>query len=387
MIWIVALSLVVWLGLLVAHGRFWRADQRLPAGTPASKAPLPTVVAVVPARDEAEVIALSVGSLLRQDYAGPFHVVVVDDHSSDGTAEVTLRTAAAIGAADRLTVIAAAPLPDGWAGKMWAVSQGIAKAADLYPEADYLLLTDADIEHGRDGLARLVTKAEADELDLASLMVLLNCRSLAEQLLVPAFVFFFQKLYPFPRVNDSRSAVAGAAGGCMLVRRTALEAAGGIAAIRNAIIDDCALARLLKARGRIWLGLTQTTRSIRPYPAFGDFWNMVARTAYTQLRYSPLLLLGTVLGMVLLYLVPPAAFFGGAISGDRAVSAIGGIAWLAMCVAYWPTVKLYGQPRQRTLSLPLAGALYTLMTIASAWRHWRGRGAGWKGRTYAGAAP
>lgn len=379
-----ALALAAWLGLVVGHGGFWRADQRLPAAAPART---PSVVAVVPARDEAEVIGRSVGSLLSQHYDGPFRLVVVDDHSGDGTADLARAAADRTGAADRLLVVGAAPLPQGWAGKMWAVAQGVIKAGEVAADAEYLLLTDADIVHGDDMLARLVAKAEADRLDLVSLMVRLNCDSAAERLLVPAFVFFFQKLYPFPRVNDPASPVAGAAGGCMLVRRTALEKAGGIPAIKDAIIDDCALARRLKAGGPIWLGLTRRTVSIRRYPHLSDIWNMVARTAYTQLRYSPPLLLGTVVGMALLYLVPPLAFLSGAAMAHPWLAAWGGAAWLVMSAAYLPTLALYRLPPWRALTLPWAGLLYTLMTVDSAWRHWRGRGGAWKGRTYAGARP
>lgn len=380
MIWPAVLSLLLWLGLLTAHGRFWRADQRL-AETPGVSGP--RVVAVVPARNEAAVIAKSVGSLLSQDYDG-LHVVVVDDQSGDGTAEIARDAAAQAAAADRLTVIQAAPLPPGWSGKMWAVSQGVTAAAAREP--DYLWLTDADIAHAPRQLSRLVAKAEAERLDLVSLMVLLNVASVAEKLLVPAFVFFFQKLYPFPKVNDPSSRVAGAAGGCMLVRRAALERAGGIAAIRGALIDDCALARRLKARGPIWLGLTRASLSLRPYPHLADIWAMVARTAYTQLNHSPLLLVGTVLAMALIYLVPPLAALIGAVRGEFGLAAAGAAGWAAMAVAYRPTLELYRMPWWRALTLPLAGLLYTLMTVDSARRHWLGRGGGWKGRTYAGAA-
>lgn len=385
MTWLAALSLLIWLGLLGAHGRFWRADQRLPAAA-AVPAPAPQVVAVVPARDEAAVIGRCAGALLRQDHPG-LRLIVVDDHSSDGTAEAARVAAASAGAADRLVVLPSAPLPAGWAGKMWAVHQGVAEAARLFPDAPYLWLTDADIEHGPGQLARLVAKAEAGRLDLVSLMVLLNCRSAAEKLLIPAFVFFFQKLYPFPKVNDPADRTAGAAGGCMLVRRAALERAGGIAAIRDALIDDCALGRRIKAQGPVWLGLTRDSLSIRPYPRLSDIWAMVARTAYTQLRHSPLLLLGTVLGMALIYLVPPLALVAGAAAAAPAPAALGGAAWLAMAGAYLPTLALYRMPAWRALTLPLAGLLYTLMTVDSARRHWLGRGGGWKGRTYAGAAP
>ncbi len=372
------LALAAWLYLALFNGRFWRADQWLdPAGTP--DGPLPAVAAVVPARDEAAVIADSVGSLLRQDYRGAVSVIVVDDGSDDGTADAARAAADQTDHADRLTVVAAPPLPPGWSGKLWAVHTGI-KAAPA--EADFLLLTDADIRHDPGNLSRLVAKARREKLDLVSLMVRLHCESFAERLLIPAFVFFFQMLYPFPRVNDRRSRVAGAAGGCMLVRRAALRAAGGIEAIRGALIDDCTLAKRLKARGPIWLGLTRRTVSVRPYHGVGPIWSMVARTAYTQLRYSPLALLGTVLGMVLLYILPIAALVAGLVLLAPLPAALGGATLILMLALYWPTYRLYGPPGPGFWLLPLAGLLYTAMTVDSARRHARGAGGGWKGRTY-----
>ncbi|HEY7608499.1 MAG TPA: glycosyltransferase, partial [Alphaproteobacteria bacterium] len=295
-----AASLAAWIYLVFFHGFFWRADQRLPVQA-AGVDPWPDVVAIIPARDEAPVIGAAVESLLCQDYPGEVRVVVVDDASDDGTAYAAEAAAKRIEAADRLSVVAAPPLLQGWSGKLWAVHNGIAAAP---ANRRYLLLTDADIVHAPDALKRLVAKAESSPaeggLDLVSLMVKLHCESFAERLLIPAFVFFFQKLYPFPWVNDPAISTAGAAGGCMLVRREALERAGGIAAIKGALIDDCALAAALKKKGPIWLGLADKSASTRRYPAIADVWRMVARTAYTQLRHSPLLVLGTVLGMVLL---------------------------------------------------------------------------------------
>jgi hopene-associated glycosyltransferase HpnB len=375
-----AAALAAWLYLVFFHGFFWRADQRLAAE---SKPPerWPDVVAVIPARDEAPVIGGAVESLLRQDYPGDLRVVVVDDASSDGTADAARAGAARASAASRLAIVAAPPpLPPGWSGKLWAVHNGIAAAP---ADRRYVLLTDADIVHAPDALKRLVAKAEAEGLDLVSLMVKLHCESFAERLLIPAFVFFFQKLYPFPWVNDREIATAGAAGGCMLLRRAALDRAGGIAAVKDALIDDCALAAALKKSGPIWLGLAEQTKSVRRYPGIGDVWRMVARTAYTQLRHSPLLVLGTVLGMALLYLVPPLALVLCPFAGAWTAAAIGAAAFALMLYAYRPTWELYRGDDPALVLLPLAALLYTAMTVDSALRHLRGKGGAWKGRTYA----
>lgn len=363
---------------------FWHAAPRLPE----SAQPLaswPEVVVVMPARNEAEVIARSIASLLRQDYPGRFSVVLVDDRSEDGTAAHARAVAEELSAAARLTVVAGAPLPSGWTGKMWAVEQGVRRAEGLSP-AVYLLLTDADVVHDPGNLRRLVTKAERERLDLVSLMVLLRVASFWERLLIPAFVFFFQMLYPFAQVNRRDTGTAAAAGGCMLVRSAALADGGGIAAIRDAIIDDLALARLIKGRGgAIWLGLTETVKSIRPYDSLGAIWHMVARSAYTQLQYSPLLLLAAVTGMAAVFLSPPLLAFQVLLSGNYLLGALAVFAWAFMAIMYCPTLALYKEPLWRAALLPLAAALYTAMTIDSALRHWRGRGGAWKGRTYARA--
>lgn len=382
------LSAAVWVWLLFMRGGFWRADQRLDPPEGAS-ADAPAVVAVIPARDEAPTVGRTVASLLAQDYGGRVDVVVVDDNSTDGTAEAA--RAGAGDAADRLHVVRGKPLETGWSGKLWAVNQGIDRAREVAPGADFLLLTDADIEHDPANVAALVAKARSDGLDLVSLMVRLNCQTAWERLLVPAFVFFFQKLYPFPWVNDRRRATAAAAGGCMLVRRRALEDAGGIARIKDRLIDDCALAALLKRPGDdrgggIWLGLGERTRSLRRYDSLGEIWRMVARTAFVQLDRSALNLLGTVLGMVVIYLTPPLAAGWGLAAGDPPLAALGLIAWLFMSAAYLPTLGYFARPAPASLLLPLAALLYTLMTVDSARRHWAGRGGGWKGRTYGSAA-
>lgn len=378
-----ALSLAVWIYLVFFHGRFWRADQRL--GTPEAPAgDWPAVVAVVPARNEADVIKASIGSLLDQDYPGPFQVVLVDDSSEDGTGEAARDLASAHAGGARLTVVQGTPLPPGWVGKMWAVHNGTMRADQVDPAAPYLWLTDADIAHGPGVLRALVAKAEAERLDLVSLMALLHCRRPWERLLIPAFVYFFQKLYPFPRVNDPANRLAGAAGGCMLVRRAALKEAGGIEAIRGAVIDDCALGRAIKANGPIWLGLAEDTRSIRPYEGLRDIWRMVARSAYDQLDYSPLALGGTVVGMALVYLVPPLVALATPWHGNVPAGAMAGLAWLLMAWSFRPTLALYGRPAPAAL-LPVAGLLYNLMTLDSALAYYRGRGAYWKGRAQAPA--
>ncbi len=370
---VAAIALAIWLYLLLARGGFWRER---PAPPPAPLDAWPEIVAIVPARNEAETIGAAIGSLLRQRYAGAFSIVLVDDHSSDGTAAAARRAVAEAGAAHRLAIIAARPLPEGWSGKLWAVSEGIRHVAERGSEASYLLLTDADIAHDPDNAAELVARVERQHLDLASLMVKLRCASFAERWLVPAFVFFFKMLYPFAWVNDRHHRIAGAAGGCMVVRRAALDRAGGIASIRGALIDDCALAQRLKqAGGAIWLGLTERTRSLRPYTRLSDIWRMIARTAYTQLHYSPLLLGATVLGMTVTYLAPPALTPLGGIAGLLAA-----LAWFAMMVAFVPTLRLYRQPLAMAPFLPLIAFFYLAATIDSARRHWQGRGGEWKGR-------
>ncbi len=382
-----ALSLAIWLYLLLFHGRFWWADQRLDRPDPDSGDPAagwPQVVAVVPARNEADVLDRSLGSLMAQDYPGPFSVILVDDHSNDGTAEVAHRVAA--GARTLLLVAEAPALPSPWTGKLWAMHHGVGRAAETAPDAVYILFTDADIEHDPATLRALVQKAEAGGLALVSLMALLHFQGAWERLLLPAFVFFFQKLYPFPWVNHPRRRMAAAAGGCMLVRRRALEAAGGVAAIRGEIIDDCALARAIKRHGPIWLGLTRAVRSLRPYGGLGGIWAMVARTAYAQLGHAPAMLVAAVLGMSILYLVPLLAVLLYPLHGDGAAALCGLAAWLGMALAYVPTLRLYRQSAAMGLALPLAGLVYTAMNLDSARRHRRGEGGSWKGRNHGGPA-
>jgi hopene-associated glycosyltransferase HpnB len=380
--WLALGSLAVWLWIAFFRGGFWRADQRLANG-PVWQGPWPDITAVIPARDEAETIAAAVRSLAEQDYPARVTIIVVDDGSTDGTA---VEAHSVLVKDVTIDVVAGEPLPDGWTGKMWAVAQGVARADELAPEGTYLLLTDADIAHASDSLRRLVTKAERDNLDLVSLMVKLRCRSSWERLLIPAFVFFFQKLFPFPWVNDSARREAAAAGGCMLVRRAALSRIGGIASIRNAVIDDCALAAGIKQQGGIWLGLADASHSLRGYDGLQGLWDMVARTAFVQLKNSYLMLFGTVVGMIVLYLFPPTAVLVGAWMSEPPLALAGICAWILMSYLYLPTLRLYDLASWRAFLLPAAALFYTAMTVDSARRTWQGSGARWKGRSYGPAA-
>ena len=379
---IAATAFGIWIYLLLARGGFWRArtweeDDRSP-----EPAAWPRVVAVVPARNEADMLPDTLASLLRQDYPGRFGVVLVDDHSEDATADVARTVAGLAQSKHPLTIVPAAALPQGWTGKLWAVRQGIERAGAAPEPADYLLLTDADIAYDADAVRRLVAHACARDLALASLMVELHCESPAEKALVPAFVFFFQMLYPFAWVDDPRRRTAAAAGGCMLVRRDALQRAGGIGAIRTALIDDCALARAVKPVGAISLRLSKKVRSRRPYPALADIRHMVSRSAYDQLNCSPLLLAGTVAGMALVYLAPPllAAFAAGS------TRVAGLAAWALMAAAFQPVLAFYRRSPLWGFALPAIAAAYVAFTLDSAYQHVRGRGGLWKGRVQAGVS-
>jgi hopene-associated glycosyltransferase HpnB len=355
-------SAAVWAYLLLGRGGFWRFREEADAGALGAA---PSIVAVVPARNEAETVGRAIASLAAQRYPGAFHIVLVDDASDDGTAEA----ARAAAPAEMLTVIRSAPLPAGWTGKMWAVAQGVREAARLRP--DYLLLTDADIEHPVDNAARLAARAEGGGYALVSYMATLSCATFAERAMVPAFVFFFFMLYPPAWIADPQRATAGAAGGCMLVRREALERAGGIEAIRGELIDDCALARAIKrSGGKAWLGLSAATRSIRRYEGFGEIFRTISRTAFTELGHSYAMLAGTVAGLALVFLIPPCTALG----------VFGALAWAMMCVCYYPALRFYRRPFLWAPALPLVAAFYLAATVHSAiaWR--RGAGGMWKGR-------
>jgi hopene-associated glycosyltransferase HpnB len=372
-------SLAAWIYLIAARGGFWRAAERDDRDQPAEPRLWPAVAAVIPARDEADVVAESLGSLLRQDYPGPFTIILVDDQSRDGTAQAARACAARQGAADRLTVLPGRKLPAGWSGKIFAMKQGIEHVESLQNPAAYLLLTDADIAYAPDALTTLVARAQARDLVLASLMARLRCESWAERALIPAFIFLFQMLYPFAWVNRPRSTTAAAAGGCMLVRRDALDAIGGIEKIRAALIDDCALGRELKAVGPIWLGLTRRARSLRAYPRISDVRRMVSRSAYDQLRYSPALLIGTVAGLALTFLAPPLL----AVLGSGLAQALGLAAWGLMAIAFQPILRFYAVSPLWGAALPAIAAFYLAFTLDSAYQHLRGRGGLWKGRVQA----
>jgi hopene-associated glycosyltransferase HpnB len=377
-----AAAAAAWLWLLCARGGFWLARERDDRGPPPPEpAAWPAVVAVVPARDEADVVGRAIGSLLRQDYPGDFRVVLVDDDSGDGTAVAARAAGAGVAGPHRLEVVAGAPLPHGWTGKLWALRQGVERAAAARPAPEALLLTDADIEHAPDNLRRLVARLEADRLALVSLMAELRTDTFAERLLIPAFVFFFGMLYPFGRVNDPARRTAAAAGGCMLVRRAALDAAGGIAAVRGEIIDDCALAARLARLGPIRLELTRRARSLRGYGGFGEIAAMVSRSAYAQLRFSPARLAAAVAGMGLVYVAPPLLTL---LAGGPA-RLLGGLAWLAMAIAFQPTLRFYRRSPLWGPALPLIGLAYAGFTVASAAQFGRGRGGWWKGRAQAPA--
>ncbi len=378
---VAGIGLTAWLYLLLFNGRFWLSSEREESERDKYEAPKvwPRVTAVIPARNEADMLPGSLTSLVRQDYPGEFSIVLVDDQSTDGTADVARAIAA--GASRHVTIVNGAELPSGWTGKVWAMHQGIAAASSTEPPPDYVLLTDADIGYRPDVLRSLVISARANNRAMTSVMAKLKCESLAERCLVPAFIFFFQMLYPFPRVNHRTNRTAAAAGGCMLVERLSLERAGGIAAIRGALIDDCALGNLLKKQGPIWLGLSDRVLSLRAYEAFDDIRRMVARSAYAQLRYSPILLVGTIVAMTVIYIPPPAlAVFAGFPANVFAAAA-----YLLMFIAYQPTLRFYNRSPLWGFALPLIATAYVCFTLNSAYQHMRGRGGLWKGRVQAEA--
>jgi len=373
------LSAAIWLYLAVARGSFFHLrpfDDDLAAHTP--PAAWPSVIAIVPARNEAATIAQSITSLLRQNYPGEFRIIVIDDHSEDPTAHLAEQAAAQKDAAKRITIHRAAPLPQDWTGKLWALQQGVTIAASAAPA--YFWLTDADITHAPDTLTRLVSRAEQDHLDLTSLMVLLQAKTFAEQATIPAFLFFFLKLYPPKWIANAKARTAGSAGGCILLRRKALESIGGFSAIRGDVIDDCALARAVKrSGGKIWMGLTRASVSLRAYNSFAEIRDMIARTAFTQLRYSALLLLGTIVGLVLTYLAPIALLF----AHNNITRTIALLTWLTMSLLFLPTIRFYRLLPHWAPLLPLTAAFYAYATLVSAIRYYSNRGAQWKGRSQA----
>ena len=367
------ISCLIWIYLSAAHGGFWRINRFVaPAASAAQNGAL--LVAVVPARDEAGVIAPCIASLLQQ-HGAAVHVILVDDSSTDGTASVARHAAEAANLGHRLTLIPGLPLPVGWSGKLWAVQQGVEAALRLNPM--FILLTDADIVHAPDNVQRLLSHANTSNFDLVSLMVKLHCQSLAERALIPAFVFFFLMLYPPSWIANPRRKTAGAAGGCILIRPDALIRCGGISAIRHEIIDDCALATCVKrSGGRVWLGLTPETHSIRPYTSFAAIGRMISRAAFNQLRHSTLLLLVAILGLAITYLAPPVLL----LSHHLVPALLGAAAWLLMAICFWPTIKLYGLNPLWAVLLPAMALFYMGATVHSAVKFWTGKGGEWKGR-------
>jgi hopene-associated glycosyltransferase HpnB len=374
-----ALAFAIWLYMLVARGGFWRARERDETWRNADPPRWPDVVAIIPARDEAECVGQCVGSLLSQNYPGHFSIVLVDDESADGTGDIAMAAARACGAQERLTILRGAARPAGWSGKVWAMNQGFEEVGKGAAPPARLLFCDADIAFAPDVLIRLVRQAEADDCALVSLMAKLRCESRAERALIPAFVFFFQMLYPFAWVNDPRNRTAAAAGGCMLADRGALVRAGGFSAMSAALIDDCALAALMKRQTPIMLALTRGVVSLRAYPEIGDISAMVARSAFAQLDYSLIQLLCVVAGMTLTFLVAPSA----ALFGSGLAVLFGLFAWIAMALAFQPMLRFYGRATSWGLALPLIAAAYLAFTLKSAYLYWRGRGGLWKGRVQA----
>ncbi|WP_329542770.1 glycosyltransferase [Streptomyces sp. NBC_01358] len=377
--WIAVGSLAAWVWLLLGQGFFWRTDQRLPSR--AAPAQWPSVAIVVPARDEADMLPVSLPSLLAQDYPGHAEIILVDDCSKDGTGALARELSVRCGGLPVTVVSPGEPGP-GWTGKLWALRHGIALARSREPE--YLLLTDADIAHEPDSLRELVAAAGSGGFDLVSQMARLRVESVWERLVVPAFVYFFSQLYPFRWVNRAGARTAAAAGGCVLLRTEAAVRARVPDSIRQAVIDDVSLARAVQGSGgRIWLGLAERVDSVRPYPCLGNLWRMVSRSAYAQLRHNPLVLLGTVLGLAVIYLAPPVTLVAGLLAGDPPAAWAGGVAWAVMAGTYMPVLGYYRQSLWLAPLLPFTALLYLLMTVDSAVQHYRGRGAAWKGRTYA----
>ncbi len=370
-----ALATLIWLSLWLAHGQFWRIENE---PLPSAPSEWPRVTVIIPARNEEEGIGGTLRTLFTQDYSSPLRIVVVDDHSTDATARKALETAQELGREQDLTVIPAEPLPARWTGKVWAMHQGVTRELLAEDPATYLLFSDADIHHDPCAVRELVTRSEADQLDLASFMVRLRCDNGAESLMIPAFVFFFRMLYPFRWSNDPANPMAAAAGGTMLLRRSALPRLDNLTCIHDALIDDCALARSVKKGGnRIWLGLSDTSSSTRSYHSLGEIVHMVARTAYTQLDYSPLQLLGCLVGLTLTFLLPVALTF----SRTGLPALVGAALWLLMARLYLPMIRFYHRSPLLALTLPLTATLYLYATLLSAIRHHSGRGGQWKGRT------
>ncbi len=376
---VMPMSVIVWFAIIFYRGRFWRSDQYLSNVT--SPLPeLPKIVAIIPARNEQLNISQSVLSLLRQDYKGALYLIIVDDNSEDGTLKILGSISEGL---DNIFVIEGKKTPIDWTGKTWAMAQGVELAKKQFPDAKYYLFTDSDILHHRGNVTELVSKAMNENLALVSLMVKLRCISIWEFLLIPAFIFFFQKLYPFSLVNNPKKSIAAAAGGCMLIDCKKLEKSGGLEVIKTEIIDDCALAKNLKQSNSIWIGLTKSTKSLRSYSSLRDIARMVARTAFVQLNYSIFNLFATIIGMLVIYTFPLMGLLIGILIGEISLFVLGVMSLAMMFAAYIPTLKLYNRSIWEACLLPIAAFIYTVMTVLSAWQYLYGDAPTWKGRSLA----
>ena len=375
-IYVAAIPFAIWIYLLLGRGNFWRLNEDATVPKPLEN--WPCVVVVVPARNEAETIARALASLVSQDYPGEFEIIVVDDQSEDATAALARQAAAESGATRRVTAHSVAALPPGWTGKLWALNEGVFVSAKKVPA--FFWLTDADVVHTTDTLRRLVFRAERDSLDLASLMVLLQAKTFPERLLIPPFLYFFLMLYPPRWIAAPKARTAGAAGGCILLRRSAFERIGGLASIRSEVIDDCALARAVKrSGGKIWMGVTRSSVSLREYGSFAEIRDMIARTAFSQLRHSLVLLALTLIALPVTFWLAWILFF----TGDDPAWIMASTAVSLMTTTFLLTVRFFGLSPLWAFTLPLAALFYGYAASVSAVRYWLGRGGQWKGRAQA----
>lgn len=380
---LISLSLAIWLYLTFAYHGFWRRREFLPPHDSTPIQPWPTITSLTPARNEAALIAQSFSSILKQSYKGEFQSVLIDDASEDNTSEIAAQTAQTINRSHVIDIIQAAPLPKKWSGKLWALQSGFDHKNAARTPPDYYWLSDADIYHKPHTLSRLVKFAQKKDLALVSLMVTLNCKGIWERIIIPAFIYYFQLLYPFKAVNNPKRSEAGAAGGCILIRRDALEAIGGFHAIKDRLIDDCALAETVKAQGfKIWLGHGPDSLSLRESAKFKDLGKMVSRTAFIQLNYSYFRLILAISGMFLIYILPVLCFLYGALTHKWLLMSIAGLSWALMAFTYWPTIKAYKRKILESTLMPITASLFMGMTLYSAWMHYRGTHSGWHNRTY-----
>ncbi len=378
-----ALSLIIWLYLTFAHHGFWRRREFLPEARTISAQSWPNIISLTPARNEAELISRSFSSILQQKYSGSLESVLIDDASQDGTAVLARQTADEAGRGAQAHIIQAPPLQKGWSGKLWALQAGLDQISDMNRPSDYYWLSDADIHHEADVLSRLVSWAQKEDLGLVSLMVSLNCNSFWENRIIPAFIYYFQMLYPFASINNPDHKQGGAAGGCILIRGDALEEIGGFHAIKDKLIDDCELGKAVKAKGyKIWLGHGINSQSLRPSTGLGSLWKMVTRTAFVQLNYSYIYLFLAILGMFILYGVPVFAFIFGLLQASPLLAVLGGLAWGLMALTFWPTLKAYKRPWPESLLMPFTAHFFMAMTLQAGWLHFRGKHSGWHGRVY-----